>query len=88
MGYHRNIRIEDNVFLSFHERLLKARCTDSLSVTGNRIEASSAYPSPPGSGQAFDLSHCSHVNIAGNENRPLQPSFLSGPAQETADLHA
>ena len=86
-GYHHNIRIEDNLFVTFHERLLKAHCTDGLSVIGNRMEASSTYPTRAG-GEAFDLSQCSQVTIAGNEGLARPSSPLSGPDQETTDLSA
>ena len=75
VGYHHNIRIEDNLFVTFHERLVKARCTDGLSVIGNRVETSSAYPAPAG-GEAFDLIHCSRVTIAGNKHAKSEASLL------------
>ena len=87
VGYHHNIRIEDNLFVTFHERLLKAHCTDGLSVIGNRVQASSAYPAPAG-GEAFDLSHCSRVTIVGNEGLVSRSSPLSGPEQEATDHSA
>ena len=86
-AYHHDVRIEDNLFVTFHERLLKAHCTDGLSIIGNRVEASSAYPAPAG-GEAFDLSHCSRVTLAGNEGLASRPPSLRRPEPEAADLSA
>jgi hypothetical protein len=70
--YHRNIAIEDNVFVAFDRRILRGHCIDGVRVQGNRVEFSTAYPALGAGAPVFDLTECSNVDISGNE---LAPEF-------------
>ena len=64
--YHKNIRIVDNVFTTFDQRLLKAHCVDGLTVRGNLLVASSRYPAQASEAPVFDVSDCQDVVVENN----------------------
>jgi hypothetical protein len=62
--YHRNVRIEDNVFETFDVPLLFAISTDNLKFTHNQITYNNIHPAwnkPP-----FILHRCSRIEITKN----------------------
>jgi hypothetical protein len=63
-AYHRNVCIQDNDFLTFHDQIIKAFSVDGLHIVGNRIEKSSAYPHPQDSGELYNTSACGDVTIS------------------------
>lgn len=70
--YHRNVRIENNRFISFDVPLVFAISTRGLEFTGNRIDYNNDYPAwkkPP-----FILHRCADVTIRDNQvTRPPRP---------------
>ncbi len=64
--YHRNIHIENNHFRTFDNRLLRAQCVDGLTISGNTIEISEAYPLQAPKSELFEVAHCSNVLIENN----------------------
>lgn len=68
--YHRNIAIERNRFTAFDRRVVRGHCVDGLSIRGNRIEHSTAYPARGEGAPMFDLTECGGVTIDGNEVDP------------------
>lgn len=64
--YHRNIRIEENLFRVFDAPLLRARSVGGLRFTGNRIEKTDDYRPYAWQQAAFSLDGCRDVRIAGN----------------------
>lgn len=71
-GYHRNIHIENNLFKTFHDLLIKAHSVDGLAISGNRIRSSSDYPPPeifyP---EPFSVSDSQNVRITENRYEPF-----------------
>lgn len=63
---HRNIRIEDNTFLTSDARVLYARCTDGLTFRENRILRSFAYPPRCEGDDMVTTQYCSHVTVQNN----------------------
>lgn len=61
--FHRNIRILDNHFATFEDRILFARSVNGLVFKGNKIQRTQSYPRlfPPG--DAFILEACKEVDI-------------------------
>jgi hypothetical protein len=65
--FHRNIRIEDNEFRTFHSQLLRAHCVDGLTIRGNSIvSAPGDYPPARLDGDWFIVEQCSDVDIRDN----------------------
>lgn len=70
ISYHRNIRIEENIFETFDVPLVFALSTDGIRFSNNKVTYNSAYPAwkkPP-----FIFRHCTHVEVKDNhvENAP------------------
>jgi hypothetical protein len=62
--YHRNVRIEDNVFETFDVPLVSAVSTDGVLFRNNTVRYNKNYPGwekPP-----FDFRHCANVRIEEN----------------------
>lgn len=86
--YHRNIRIEENVFETFDVPLVFAISTDGISFRRNSISYNQDYPSwgkPP-----FILRRCANVHIEGNRvvGSPSGPWTLDSVARELTLLEA
>lgn len=64
--YHRNIRIENNLFRAFDPRIVRARGVDGLTIRNNRILTSVQYPPQNTNDPVFDTEGCSHVRIEEN----------------------
>ncbi|MDQ2764555.1 MAG: right-handed parallel beta-helix repeat-containing protein [Pseudomonadota bacterium] len=64
--YHRNIRVENNMFDIFDPRLLAAQCVAGLTFAGNTLRPSTAYPAPDAGGEAFAVTDCADVVIQPN----------------------
>ncbi|MBI4977231.1 MAG: hypothetical protein HZC28_07095 [Spirochaetes bacterium] len=60
--YHRNIRIEQNLFRTFDTGLVYARSVDGLSFTGNIMEKTVSYKPRERMKQALTAEHCANVN--------------------------
>jgi hypothetical protein len=74
-SYHRNIRIEDNLFRAFDNRIVWARGVDGLMIRGNRILDSANYPSQNEGAPLFDTAGCRDVTIENNTTPP--PAHVS-----------
>lgn len=61
--YHSGIRIEDNTFTVFDQRLVMAHCVSGLTFTGNRIVLSDSYPAQPEPANRLDVTDCRFVHI-------------------------
>ena len=61
--YHRNIRIENNVFDVFDPRLVAGYCIQGLTIAGSEIRPSAAYPQPAARGEAFAITDSSEVFV-------------------------
>ena len=61
--FHRNIRIEGNDFHTFHRELLVARCTETLTFTGNNVAFTHAYPVPNAHGECYRIENCSDLDL-------------------------
>jgi hypothetical protein len=70
--YHRNIRIENNIFRHYEYNLLYARSVDGLTFSNNRIEYTDAYP-PHGREVNYFLDGCRRVKIERNVYDPAYP---------------
>jgi hypothetical protein len=68
--YHRNIRIEENLFRSFDNRIVRARGVDGLVIRGNRILPSANYPAQNEDAPMFDTTGCRGVVIENNTTPP------------------
>lgn len=64
---HRNIRIEENTFLTSDARVLYARCTDGLQFSQNRILRSYAYPSGCQKHKIVTTEYCCNVTVRNNQ---------------------
>lgn len=64
--FHRNIRIEDNVFHAFDYPVLYAKSVDGLTFTENRIVRSTRYQPYHRRQHMLNLESCRQVTIAGN----------------------
>ena len=78
--YHRNIRIEDNTFAVFDPRIVLARSVDGLTITGNRVTSSDAYPAQNPGATAFDTQTCTGVTIADNLIETASAAACATPA--------
>ena len=78
--YHRNVRIEDNVFETFDVPLLYAISTDGITFTGNTITYNDSYK--PWNKPPFTLRHCANVRIKGNKISPRKNWSLESVARE------
>ncbi len=65
--FHRNIRIEGNVFNPFDYPVLYAKSTEGLSFTNNRIRRSTRYEPYHKRKDMITLELCKKVEIAGNK---------------------
>lgn len=61
--YHRNIRIENNLFRTFDRGVLYARSVDSISFTGNIIEDTETYPAIERMNARVTLDACRNIKI-------------------------
>jgi hypothetical protein len=61
--YHRNIRIENNLFRTFDTGLLYARSVEGLRFAGNRAEPSATYPPAGRMAAAITLDACRNSDI-------------------------
>jgi hypothetical protein len=68
-SYHRNITIEENTFVAFDRRIVRARCVDGLAIRRNLVEHSAAYPPQHQDAGLFDVSGCANVTIEDNQMR-------------------
>ena len=64
--FHRNIRIEDNIFATFDPSILFARSVDGLSFTGNAFVRTDTYPAVTPEAPPVRLQGCENVEISGN----------------------
>ncbi len=69
-AYHRNVRIEDNLFRVFDPRIVRARGVDGLIVRGNQILGSSNYPAQNSEAPSFDTEGCLNVTLHNNLIEP------------------
>ena len=65
-AYHRNIRIENNVFKSFDYPILFARSVRDLVFTGNILSRTTTYPPFAQNKTTFVFDGCREVRIEGN----------------------
>lgn len=68
--FHRNIRIEENEFITFHSNLLRAHCVDGLSLSNNHIRWTTDYPATERSERLFVCEDCSDVRMVHNTVAP------------------
>lgn len=62
--YHRNIRIENNVFRGFDPRIVNLYCVDGFVFTDdNRIEHTDDYPYALGENRRFVTEYCDGVEL-------------------------
>jgi hypothetical protein len=60
---HRNIRIENNRFITFRKEILAARNVDGLRFQGNIVEPSEAYPLPALSDHWYLIQNCTQTSL-------------------------
>lgn len=65
--YHRNIRIRNNLILTYDRPLLHARSVGGLHFSGNRIESTDAFPASAQQRETFLLEGCRDVHIRDND---------------------
>lgn len=65
-SYHRNVRIEDNLFRAFDTRIVRARGVDGLVIRDNRILLSTNYPAQHVGAPPFDTEGCPAVVLENN----------------------
>lgn len=65
-AFHRNIRIVDNVFITFQKPVLWAKSVDGLEFSGNSIEWSYAYKPWHGNDAGLTFIDCKNVTVKGN----------------------
>jgi len=65
-AYHRNIRIENNVFKSFDYPILFARSVRNLTFTDNTLSRTTTYPPFAQNKATFVFDGCREVKIEGN----------------------
>ena len=77
--YHRNVRIEDNLFRAFDPRIVRARGVSGLVIRGNRILSSANYPAQHAGAPPFDTEGCPAVVVENNtiESPAHVPSQLA-----------
>ena len=63
--YNKNIRIENNIFRIFDNRILNFYSTDGLIFRNNTIELSTDYPPQNQDKPRFVIEHCDNVDIEG-----------------------
>jgi hypothetical protein len=68
--FHRNIRIENNEFRSFHGKLLHSHSVDGLIFRNNTICWTSDYPAWGPMEVSLRHDHCKNVEISGNQVTP------------------
>lgn len=78
--YHRNVRIEDNVFETFDVPLLYAISTDGITFRGNTVTYNESYK--PWNKPPFTLRHCANVKIEGNKITPRKTWTLDSISRE------
>jgi hypothetical protein len=64
--YHRNIRIENNIFMDFHGALLSAHCVDGLTFRNNTVHVSDDYPKRDNELQKIDVDFCRNIVVGNN----------------------
>jgi hypothetical protein len=64
--FHRNIRVEDNVFHAFDYPVLYAKSVDGLTFSNNRIERSTRYEPYHRRQHMLNLEYCRRVTIDKN----------------------
>lgn len=64
--FHHNIRVENNLFTTFHNSIVKAHCVDGFTFRGNEIRVSSTYPAWPTSTGPLDITDSRNVVIEDN----------------------
>ncbi len=64
--FHRNIRIEENVFHAFDYPVLYAKSVDGLTLSNNRIVRSTRYEPYHRRRHMLNLEYCRDVTVAGN----------------------
>ncbi|QQL44278.1 NPCBM/NEW2 domain-containing protein [Sulfuriroseicoccus oceanibius] len=80
--YHRNVRIEDNVFETFDVPLVFAISTDGLTFTGNQVSYNNDYPAwnkPP-----FILRRAANVTVKDNTVKDAPRQWTK---ENSFDLH-
>ena len=65
--YHQNIRIEGNVFRSFHPEIFHAHCVRGLVFHSNAIRFTGAYACDRELDPQIICEHCSFVDVSKNE---------------------
>lgn len=62
--YHRNVRVEGNIFRVFDPRIINVYCVDGFSFTAdNRVEFTRDYPYTRGETRCIITDDCDHVNV-------------------------
>ncbi|MBB6732201.1 right-handed parallel beta-helix repeat-containing protein [Cohnella zeiphila] len=78
-AYHRNIRIEDNDFITYAPALVYGHSVDGLTFRGNRIRESGSYPTREGQETAIELRAVTEADFSGNRfERAGQSALLNG----------
>ena len=75
-AYHRNIRIEDNFFRTFHGGIVKGHSVDGFIFRGNTIERTFTYPRSEGVKHAIELDACTNVEIGDNQTDDLMTARI------------
>ncbi len=59
--YHKNIKVENNVFRGFDNRLVNLYCVDGFSFRGNKIEMTDDYPVTGTPEDRFIFNNCDNI---------------------------
>jgi len=81
-AYHRNIRIEGNIFMVFDAPLLWAKSASDLTFKNNEIRTSTRFKPWHWNKDGITLMNCHRVTITGNR---LAPSFRGRSIKEEVD---
>ena len=65
--FHRNIRVEENVFCAFDYPVLYAKSVDGLTFSNNRIVRSTSFEPYHRRKHMLNFEHCLRVTVAGNQ---------------------
>lgn len=81
--FHRNIRIENNVFRTFDPGILYARSVDGIVFSGNTIEPTRTYPEIGRMDAQITLDACRNAEVCNNQTTGRQPSIEINKAFHT-----
>lgn len=84
--YHRNLRMEENVFYTAGDPVFYAKAASGIVFRGNRILFSCRHPSRKKGDSLFVFDHCTEITLEGNQiDLPEKKITLTG--MRAGDIH-